>query len=132
MHMRAGFRLKRGRIWPQIAADFESMSTILRKRKSRKKPGLLDQAIEIHQLPPLVMRQIAVRFSGLSERTLMRAEKGNPEKGIPPQLHPVKRNSQCVSYFRDELLEFLGLKPKTSLAEQYGSRRPRRKAVASR
>jgi hypothetical protein len=57
----------------------------------------------------------------------MRAEKGNPEKEVPPQLHPVKRNSQTVSYFRDELLEFLGIKPKTSSAEQYGIRRPRKK-----
>ena len=78
--------------------------TLFRKKpyKPRKKPGLLDKAIEIWQLPPLVSRQIAVKFSDLSERTYMRAE----QKGL---LHPINRNSQSVSYDRRELLKFLGL-----------------------
>ena len=73
-----------------------------RKRNSRKKPGLLDKAIEIWQLPPLVQRQLAVQFSNLSERTFQRAE----ERGL---IHPIRRNSRTVSYDRRELLKFLGL-----------------------
>lgn len=71
-------------------------------RTSRKKPGLLNQAIEVSQLGPLVPRPVAVKFSNLSERTFRRAELGN-------QLTPIKRNSQSVSYRKEQLLAFLGL-----------------------
>ena len=80
----------------------ETLAKKTSRRKPRQKPGLLDRAIEIWQLPPLTPRPLAVKFSTLSERTFMRAE----AKGL---LHPIKRNSQAVSYDRRELLKFLGL-----------------------
>ena len=72
------------RTWALLARslDFVAMSTTLDKKslgkkrpyKPRKKPGLLEKAIEVYQLPPLVDRPTAVKFSNLSERTYMRAE----------------------------------------------------------
>ena len=65
--------------------------------KTRK---LLDCAIEVRQLPVIVSRPLASAFSGLSPRTLARAEKA----GL---LRPIKRNLASVSYRKEELLNSL-------------------------
>ena len=70
-------------------------------RTFKKTRRILERAIPVESLPPLVPKQLACDFSLLTTRTLDRAV----EKGL---LHPVKRNSRAVSYHRDELLQFLG------------------------
>jgi hypothetical protein len=70
----------------------------IRFKKTRR---VLERAIPVESLPPLVPRSLACDFSLLTPRTFDRAV----EKGL---LTPVKRNSRTVSYHRDELLKFLG------------------------
>ena len=67
--------------------------------KARK---LLDRAIEVTQLPPLVSRPLAVNFSGLSARTFRRAERRG-------EIAPVKRNRSSTFYRRADLLRYLQL-----------------------
>jgi hypothetical protein len=69
---------------------------------SPKVRKLLDRAIEISQLPPIVSRPLAVNFSGLSSRTFRRAEAA----GL---LAPVKRNRSSTFYRRADLLRYLGI-----------------------
>lgn len=67
--------------------------------KARK---LLDRAIEVNQLPPVVSRPVAVLFSGLSSRTFRRAERTG-------KIVPIKRNRSSTFYRRSDLLAYLGI-----------------------
>jgi hypothetical protein len=69
---------------------------------SPKTRQLLDRAIEVHQLPPLVSRPLAVNFSGLSARTFRRAERRG-------EIAAIKRNRSSTFYRRSDLLAFLGI-----------------------
>jgi hypothetical protein len=72
-----------------------------KKTRREKTRRVLERAIPVESLPPLVSKALACDFSLLTPRTFDRAV----EKGL---LTPVKRNSRTVSYHRDELLAFLG------------------------
>jgi hypothetical protein len=63
---------------------------------------LRPNAITVAQLPPLVPRPLAAVFGLVSRRTLWRAE-------IDGQLTPVRRGNS-VSYKKEQLLKFLGIK----------------------
>jgi hypothetical protein len=72
------------------------------RKPNAKSLNLLNSAIRVEQLPAVVPRGVAVDFSQLSRRTLLRAEKLG-------RLRPIRRNKTSVGYRRENLLEFLGL-----------------------
>ena len=78
---------------------------------------LIERAIQVEELGPLVPRPLAAKFGFVSTRTLKNNEwpKGS--------LHPIKRNARSVSYRKEELLEFFGLTEPTT------KRRPARRVA---
>jgi hypothetical protein len=85
----------------------------------KKSSPLNEKAITIEELPVLVPRTLAARFSALTPKTLK-----NHEWPRGP-LHAVRRNSRVVSYHKSELLSFLGL------VEPAPKRSPIRKKAAA-
>jgi len=83
----------------------------------KSKPALIERAIQVEELPPLVPRPLAAKFGFVSTRTLANYE----GRGLTP----IKRNARSVSYRREELLEFFGLKESTQ-----PKRRPRGRTAA--
>jgi hypothetical protein len=79
------------------------------------KSALIERAIQVDELGPLVPRPLAAKFGFVSTRTL----KNNEWPKGP--LNPIKRNARSVSYRKEELLEFFGL------TEPTAKRRPARK-----
>lgn len=75
---------------------------LLGKRVRPKTRLLLERAIEVSMLPPLVARGIAADFVPCSIRTLIRAEKLG-------QLTAIRRGQQNVSYERSQFLRWVGL-----------------------
>ena len=61
-----------------------------------------EKAVTVDQLPASVPRPLAAEFALVSTRTLRRWERFG--------LKGFRRNSRCVSYRKEDLLAFLGLK----------------------
>jgi hypothetical protein len=69
----------------------------------KKNNLLVERALTVEELPPLVPRPLAAKFGFMSTRTLKNHE---APKG---PLNPIKRNARSVSYLKEELLAFLGI-----------------------
>ena len=75
---------------------------LLGKKVRPKTRALLERAIEVSMLPPLVARGIAADFVPCSVRTLIRAEKLG-------ELTPIRRGTQNISYERGQFLKWVGV-----------------------
>jgi hypothetical protein len=75
---------------------------LLGKKLRPKTRALLERAIEVPMLPPLVARGVAADFVPCSVRTLIRAEKLG-------ELTPIRRGTQNVSYERGQFLRWAGV-----------------------
>jgi hypothetical protein len=85
----------------------------------KSKPALIERAVQLEELGPVVPRGLAARFGCVSPRTLK-----NHEYPKGP-LNPIRRNARSVAYLRTEVLAFFGL------TEPQPKRRvPRRRTAA--
>jgi len=79
-----------------------STQELLGPKKLRPKTrALLERAISVEQLPPLIPRPVAADFIPCSVRTLIREEKAG-------RLNPIRRG-QNISYERSAFLAWLGI-----------------------
>ena len=81
----------------------------------KKNNLLVERALTVEELPPVVPRTLAAKFGFMSTRTLKNQE---APKG---PLNPIKRNARSVSYLKEELLAFLGISEPAKLPK---GRRP--------
>jgi hypothetical protein len=86
--------------------------------KKSRSALLIERAIQVEELSPLVPRPLAAKFGLLSTRTL----KNHEGRGLTP----IRRNARSVSYRREELLAFLGL----TESQPQSKRRPGRRVSA--
>jgi hypothetical protein len=66
--------------------------------KKSRSALLIERAIQVEELPPLVPRPLAARFGFVSTRTL----KNHEGRGLTP----IKRNARSVSYRKKDCSRF--------------------------
>jgi hypothetical protein len=93
---------KTGRAWRSDSKATQQGKVYVNMKKS-KSALLIERAVQLEELGPIIPRRVAAKFGCMSPRTLK-----NHEYPRGP-LNPIRRNSRSVSYLKTELLAFLGL-----------------------